>query len=111
MQIQEQRQGAVIVLKPNGPLVGADADAFKGRVEQVREQSMGRFVVDASAIAFIDSKGLEAIADLHDALGRSGQSLKLCGANETLREVFDLTEVGAMVEQYADAADAVRSFL
>lgn len=111
MQIQEQRQGAVTVLKPTGPLAGEDAEAFKLRVTHVKQQSMGRFVIDASAIAFIDSLGLEAIADLHDELARSGQSLKFCAANETLREVFDLTEVGSMVEQYADAADAVRSFL
>ncbi len=111
MQIQEQRQGAVIVLKPIGPLTGTDADTFRARVSQVQEQSMGRFVVDASAVPFIDSRGLETLADLHDELARSGQSIKLCGANETLREVLDLTEATAFVEQYADAGDAVRSFL
>lgn len=111
MQIQEQRQGAVVMIKPAGPLAGGDADVFRQRVMNVREQSMGRFVVDASAVPFVDSRGLEVLSELHRELEKSGQALKVCGLNETVREVLDLTEVAGAVEQYADAGDAVRSFL
>ncbi len=34
MEIQEQRQGAVTVIKPIGPLVGNDAEEFKKKVEE-----------------------------------------------------------------------------
>lgn len=111
MQILEQKQGAVTVLRPMGPLIAEDADALKARLMDVRRSSLGRFVFDASAVPFIDSRGLEVLVETHDELGRSGQSLKVCGLNETLREVLDLTEVGSLVEHYEDAGSAVRSFL
>ena len=111
MNIQEQRQGAVVVLRPTGPLAQADADAFKARAIEIRRESMGRLVVDAAAVPFIDSRGLEALVELHEELLESGQSLKVCGLNETVREALDLTEVASVVEQFADAGDAVRSFL
>ncbi|MEX2544587.1 MAG: STAS domain-containing protein [Phycisphaeraceae bacterium] len=111
MQIDEERKGAVTVLRPTGPLTQADADQLKVRLEQVRGVSLGRLVLDVSAIPYVDSRGLEALVEVHDELARSGQSLKLCGVNETLREVLDLTELGSLFEQYEDTGSAVRSFL
>lgn len=111
MEIQETRHGAVTVVKPVGPIVGPDAAQLKGRLETVASRSLGRFVVDATAIAFVDSLGLEAIVELAERQARTGQTLKMCGANETIREVMDLTDVSHLFEQFADVTDAARSFL
>ena len=111
MQIQEQKKGAVTVLRPVGPLTQDDAEQFKTRLMAVRDQSMGRFVVDAGAVPYVDSRGLEVLVEANDEVTRAGQSLKLCAINETLREVLDLTELSSLFEHYEDANSAVRSFL
>ncbi len=111
MEIVELRQGAVTVIRPMGPLLEADVSAFIDKACDVMGKSLGRFVLDASAIAYADSKGLEALVDLTELVNESGQMLKVCGENETLREVLDLTEIGPLMEHYDDVAGAVRSFL
>ncbi len=111
MEIQETRQGAVTCVKPMGPLVQGDAGQFRRAASDVRIRSLGRFVVDLAAVAYADSQGLEALVELTDELGEGGQSLRVCGANETLREVFAITGVGEMFEHYIDVNTAVRSFL
>ncbi len=111
MEINEQRQGAVTVLKPQGPLVAQDAEQFKETLSAVLATSLGRFVVDASEIPFVDSRGLEVLKEATEHLSDSGQALRLCGANETLREVFDLTDLSKLFEHYQDVNSAVRSFL
>lgn len=111
MDIQEQRQGAVTVVKPVGPLCGSDADELKARVLDVVRRSLGRFVIDASAVQFADSRGLEVLKEIGDDLAAGGQSLRLCGATETLREELDLTGIGDAFEHFHDANAAVRSFL
>jgi anti-sigma B factor antagonist len=111
MQIAEQRQGAVTVVGPQGPLCLGDADQFRAHVTEVMERSLGRFVVDAAAIPYVDSKGLEALVALTEALGESGRALKLCGACETVREILDLTELSPLFEHFEDVNTAVRSFL
>lgn len=111
MEIQEQRQGAVTVLKPMGPLAGPDAELFKQRVGEVMDRSLGRFVVDATEVAYVDSRGLEVLKETTDDLAQSGQALRLCGANETVREVMELTAISALFEHYSDVGSAVRSFL
>jgi anti-anti-sigma factor len=111
MALKEQKCGAVHILRPEGPLKGADAEQFKDRLIQLMTASLGRCVVDASAIQFVDSKGLEALVDANDAMVDTGQSLKLCGANETVRLVLELTELSPRFEHFADVNAAVRSFL
>jgi anti-anti-sigma factor len=111
VDIIEQTKGAVRVIKPRGPLVAADADLFKKRASETAAASMGRLVVDASAVPYVDSRGLEVIADLSDEMTASGLSLKLCGTNETVREVLELTELASQAEHYSDVNSAVRSFL
>jgi anti-anti-sigma factor len=111
MEIREQRHGAVTVLKPIGPLVAADAPGFSDRVAKAVTRSLGRFVLDASALPFVDSAGLEALLRAAEELNENGQMLRLCAANETLREVLELTELASRFEYYQDVTDATRSFL
>src|SRR5438270_12597010 len=111
MKINEQRQGAVTVLKPEGPLVDTAAAAFKQRLIQALTASLGRFVVDMSAIPYVDSKGLEALIEVSEEMSNSGQPLRLCAANKTVREVLELTDLASLFDHFEDATTAVRSFL
>jgi anti-anti-sigma factor len=111
MQIRERKQGAVIVLKPEGPLAGNDAEEFKSRLVQAQRDSLGRFVLDAARIPLVDSKGLEALVEVTEEMAQSGKALKVCAANETLRQVLDLTGLSPLFEHFEDVNAAVRSFL
>ena len=111
MKIHEQRQGAVTVLKPEGPLVEADVPAFKQRLVQAVGANLGRFVVDLSAVPFVDSAALEVLVDITEELAKSGQALRLCAANKTVREVLDLTDLSSLFDHFEDTNTAVRSFL
>ena len=111
MDIQEQRHGAVTVVKPQGPLVLAEADQFFTHISDVMLRSLGRCVIDASAVPYVDSQGLEALVKATDDLAASGRALRLCGAGETIREVLDLTGLSDRFEYYEDVNTAVRSFL
>lgn len=111
MEIQEQKQGAVTVLKPVGPLCADDADGFRSRCVEATTRTLGRFVVDASAVPYADSRGLEVLLALSESLGQAGQSLKLCAATDTVREALELTELSQLFEHYEDVPAGVRSFL
>jgi anti-sigma B factor antagonist len=99
------------VLKPRGALCQSDAEHFYRRAFETAGRNMGRLVIDASAVPFVDSRGLEVLVELGDELGRTGLALKLCGTTETVREVLDLTELASHFEFYEDVSTAVRSFL
>lgn len=111
MQISEHQQGAVTVVVPNGPVAMADADQLKTLAMQVIERSMGRIVIDAIGVPFLDSRGLEVLLDVTEKLNESGSALKLCGVKETVREIMELTDLAGSFEFYDDVNSAVRSFI
>lgn len=111
MDIDEQRFGAVTVLKPVGSLALDEVAQFKSRLADAMVRALGRVAVDASAISYVDSKALEVLVEASDQLAQSGRALRLCGVNELLREVLDLTELADRFELYEDASAAARSFL
>ncbi len=111
MTLHEQQHGAVTVFKPEGPLSEGAVAPFTTAVRAGTIKSMGRVVLDLSAVPFVDSTGLEALMDLTDLVGHGGRSLKLCGVNKTVQQVLELVELASFFDLYDDANGAVRSFL
>lgn len=111
MRIDEQQHGAIVVLKPNGPLAGDEVEVFRDRLEQVQRETVGRFVVDISSIPLVDSEGLDALVDAAETMAANGRALKLCGVNQILREVFELTDLMTRFDCYEDVNTASRSFI
>ena len=111
MRIDEQVRGAVTFLRPDGAIAQQDSVAFRNTLLAAAKRSMGRCVVDASAIPFMDSAALEAMLDANDELGSAGRVLKLCGLNETVRECLELTGLAGRFDIYDDGVSAARSFL
>ncbi len=111
MQIHEQQQGAVAVLRPDGQINSAEAPTLRARFQDAARQNMGRVVLDLAGVPFVDSAGLEALSDAGQLQGESGRVLCLVGANATLREVFELTGLADQFEYFEDVQAAVRSFM
>lgn len=111
MEILESHEGAVTVVRAVGPLVQSDADKFRSFILPAIDRCHARVVLDASAVTYADSKGLEAIADAGDRMNLAGQTLRLCGTNDTLREALDLTGLAEGLEFCGDVQTGVRSFL
>ena len=102
---------AGVVVRPGGPLTQNDAEVFLQRFRKAIGTSMGKCVLDASDVSYVDSAGIEALLDLSDGMADLGQGLKVSHVNETLRETFDLTRTASAFEYFDDINAAVRSFL
>ena len=105
MKIEEQRQGSVILLKPQGPLIGADAEQLQERLAKAMEESSGRVALNVSTMAFADSRGLEVLVDTAEKMIERGKTLSLIQANAILQEILELTELTPLFK-FCDKADA-----
>ncbi len=112
MRIETSQMGAVTVIHPDGPVVCKDdADALRAESLSILGKTLGRFVLDASDMAFVDSNGLEALVDISNELLEGGQPLRLCQLSDTLREIIAITGLTSSFQQYDTVQSAVRSFL
>ena len=111
MKINTNRIGSVTVLNPHGAIAQDDVEEFSQLIEECRQKSNGRFVIEFSDVSFLDSRGLEALWDLADRQRESGQTAKLSGVPELCREIFELTDMSKHLDLFDTAENAVRSFL
>lgn len=111
MNVEITECGAMKVLRPVGALKGEDARQFHAQAVRLFDDSLGRCVVDASAISYVDSVGLTALLDASDRMAVRGSSLRLCGLSATVREVLELTGIAAHFDFFEDVNSAVRSSL
>lgn len=112
MRIETNRHGAVTVVRPDGPVITQeDATLLRTESFNVLGNTLGRFVLDAAEMTFVDSYGLEALVDITTEVSAGGQSLKLCAISDTLREILAITGLTTRFQQFEDVQTAVRSFL
>ncbi len=111
MTFDLQTIGAVSVLRPVGPVASVeDAAQFVEKSRGLVSSSMGRFVLDASELSYVDSSGLEALVDIAEQLNRYGQVLKMCQISETMAETIRVTQTAESFECFEHVQDAVRSY-
>jgi anti-anti-sigma factor len=104
MNIYQERHEDMTVIGPQDSLVGDDALELGKILTAVLDENPPSMVVDMSKVTKIDSKGLEVLVDVNEQLIRSGRALKLAAADETLREILELTELASLFE-YSDSVD------
>ncbi len=111
MKMDVQRMGSVTVLSPRSAIAQAEIEDFVRLVEEHREKTHGRFVLEFSQVPFVDSRGLEALWDLADRQRESGQTTKVAAVPELCREILELTGITSHLDLFDCAESAVRSFI
>lgn len=100
----------VVVLTPKDDLVGEENDAFGNQAMQCLDDGHYNLVIDCAAVAALDSAGLELLLDLQDKCEDTFGCVKLCGLDETLTRIIEITRLARRFECYDDLDAAVRSF-
>jgi len=84
MEISKRQHGAVTIIRPDGPLVTEDAERFTRDAIEAAGEAMGRLVVDASSVSYLDSAGLEGLLSLSETL--EGAGIPTAGAGRDLHD-------------------------
>ena len=109
MEIQEQRQGNIIVLSPVGRLDSISCRDFEGRLLGALNDS-GAVLVDCAAMEYISSAGLRVLLVAAKQARAANGQLVLAALRENPREVFDISGFSAIFTIHNTVADALAAF-
>jgi anti-anti-sigma factor len=107
MEIQKERVGDTSVVTASGRLDGIYSSAFANQVGELVTEANPKILIDFADIDFVTSAGLRALLLLVKKAKASGSVFALCGVNEQVREVLDISGFPAMFSIYADRAEGV----
>jgi anti-anti-sigma factor len=102
MEINEQRDGSVVVLRPAGRIDADTSAAFQDRLSKAVEASPT--LVDFSAVEFISSAGLAALMSAANQAKAKKGRIAVAALRPVVREVFTIARFFHLVAVYDTVA-------
>jgi anti-sigma B factor antagonist len=97
-EIPLTRHDRVVELRPSGELDLAAAPSLRAALGRALESGATSVCVDLSAVTFLDSTGLDVFVDASRQARGLGISFVLTGAAANVRRVFDITNLGELLD-------------
>jgi anti-sigma B factor antagonist len=107
--LREAQSVTVLDLK-GGVVLAPDGKALHEKVKQLVEQKKNRILLNVADITHIDSTGLGELVSGFSLVKKSGGELKLANATDKLKHIIQLTNLDAILVNYASENDALASF-
>jgi anti-anti-sigma factor len=103
-RVEHQDGVAVVIFDDISP------DAREPIYGLAENQGLTRIVIDLSDILALSSYALGILANFQNKVRAAGGSLKLCGVNPNLAQLFRLTKFDQIFEIYGTREEALNAF-
>jgi anti-sigma B factor antagonist len=110
LQIHEEQNGGVVVLRVVGFLDAHTAPQFEKTLARAVERGLCRIVVDCGGLSYISSTGLGVFMAFVDSVRDAGGDIKLAAVGPKVYKVFDLLGFPKLFEFHPSVEDALPGF-
>lgn len=110
MNISSRREGGVTVVGVEGNLDTNTAPDAQQHMDGLQDDGVQKILVNFADLDYISSAGLRVLLATAKRLGGSGGSLRICGLNETVSEVFEISGFSVILSVFGSEAEALESF-
>lgn len=80
------------------------------RLGELLEKGVTKILVDFTTLNYISSAGLRVLLVTTKRLGGTGGSMRLCGLNETVDEVFEISGFSTIFSVFKSRDEALEGF-
>lgn len=100
----------VYLVRVEGQLIVGNRQELKGTVQEALEHGERKVLIDFTRTGYIDSSGLGALVSISKKVREQGGELRLCGLNEDLRSLFELTKLDTLFAIADTSEQALANF-
>ena len=108
MQITTRSKGQIAILELDGRFDANTAAPVKQQLDRASEG--GRVIVNLSGVQFVDSGGLATLVGGLKRCRQNGGDLYLCGLQQPVQIIFELTKLQRAFDTFASEAEAINAF-
>ncbi|MHC4871140.1 MAG: STAS domain-containing protein [Planctomycetota bacterium] len=110
-QVQgEVLAGDILLIHVSGHSISADTSALISRVCDLMSEVEGNVVLELKECTYLSSVGLGAIAELAVETQRKGFGVVVASANEKIKFLINLLDLGELLGIFDSVDEAVASF-
>jgi anti-anti-sigma factor len=107
MDIIETRIGQTSVLALSGPLNSSTAPALSVRGIGLCDTGIRRVLIDLEQVPYLSSAGLRSFFAINKRAEQAGVGMSLCGLNEMVHDLFEVSGLLEIFHIYPDRAAAL----
>ena len=107
IEIQQDQQGAVRILALSGRLDTETSADLELALQDLQATGATHFLIDLTAIGYVSSAGLRVLLALAKQLEGGRGSLRLCGLNAAVKQVFDVAGFSKLFAIFPDRSAAL----
>src|SRR6185369_17648506 len=105
--IQQEQQGAVRILALSGRLDTETSADLELALADLQAAGATHFLIDMADIGYVSSAGLRVLLSLAKQLDGGKGSLRLCGLNAAVTQVFDVAGFSKLFAIFPDRVAAL----
>jgi len=110
MQFKATESNGVYTVNIEGNVDTNSAPDVKNGLDELINSGAAKIIMDLSFMDYISSAGLRVLLLTGKQLKGSAGELRLCGMNESVRDVFDISGFSSIFNIFDAAADAQKDF-
>jgi anti-sigma B factor antagonist len=110
MNISSEVLDNITVVRFEGNLDTNTSTEAQDYLNKAIDDGAAKVVVSFEKIDFVSSAGLRVLLATGKRLGGTGGSLRVCGLNETVTEVFEISGFSTILNVFPSETDALSGF-
>ncbi|MHC4211483.1 MAG: STAS domain-containing protein [Planctomycetota bacterium] len=110
MKIDTHDKEDVKVVRVEGKLDTNTTPEAESCLTQIMDQGAQKILIDFENLDFVSSAGLRVLLATAKKLGTKGGALRVCGLNETVRDIFDISGFSTLLRVFDNEQDALAEF-
>ncbi len=110
MEVSVKQVNGISVMRFEGNLDTNTAPQAQEQIDQLIEGGSAKVLINFEKLNYISSAGLRVLLTTSKKLKASSGDLKICGLNETVQEVFDISGFSSILSVVATEEEALAAF-
>ncbi len=110
METKDARIKDILVIVLSGRLDANSAEAFQEQLLRSIESGETPILLDLVDLEYVSSAGLRILLATAKRLTGSGGDLRICGLNEAVNEVFEISGFSTILDVFSSQEEALRGF-
>ena len=110
MEISSDTTAGAAVVRLEGNLDTNTSTEAQSYLDNLIDDGAGKIVVSLEKVDFVSSAGLRVLLATAKRLTGTGGSIRICGLNETVTEVFEISGFSTILSVFPSESDALEDF-
>jgi anti-sigma B factor antagonist len=105
-----RENGAISIVSVAGSLTSFEVGGLRTTISGLLKQGRRKIVLNLEGLRYLDSSGIGELVRNYMTVIKSGGEMKVVGLKPKVEEIFKVTQLHQIFQEFQDEAEALQSF-